>query len=227
MNSPELYAKGTRNPVLQDKPDPQLQNKGRWQLFGLLVFFSCPIILVLLMVKFDWHPAIQTHGHLLRPPITIKLPDILMDSARPGTQPASQTEVRQPCPSCGFWLDKWSMVIVADACAAACQLQLGNIRQLHASLAKDIERMQRILIVGSGDVSNLRKQYPDLRIVELTEPNGSALRNQFYAAVPDRTQDAIYLVDPRGQLMMVFPADLSPRLVRKDVTRLLRYAWAG
>lgn len=224
MNSPGLSAEEMENSVLQDS---KLQNKGRWQLLGLLIFFACPILLVLMMVKFDWHPAIQTHGHLLSPAINIKLPSMLLAAQPPTIKPVLESAANTPCPSCRFWLDKWSMVIVADTCTAPCQTQLANIRQLHASLAKDIERMQRILILGSGDVTDLRKQYPDLRIVQLTEPASSEFRQQFYTAAPERAQAGIYLVDPRGQLIMVFPPDLSPSLVRKDVTRLLRYAWAG
>lgn len=227
MSSPDLYAKEMENSVLQDMPDTKLQNKGRWQFFGLLVFFSCPILLVLLMVKFDWHPAIQTHGHLLRPPITIQLPDILFDTFQSNNQAPLHAEARPTCPSCDFWHNKWSMVIVADTCIASCQTQLANIRQLHASLAKDIERMQRVLILGSDDVTDLRKQYPDLRIVQLVEPASMELRQQFYATTPKMSQGNIYLVDPQGQLVMVFPEDLSPRLIRKDITRLLRYAWSG
>lgn len=226
MSSPELSAKQMTNSVVPEMESAKLRDKGRWQLLGLLAFFSCPILLVLMMVKFDWHPAIKTHGHLLSPAINIKLPDRLLDADLSATSEL-QTKTLTHCPTCGFWHNKWSMVIVADACTAPCQTQLANIRQLHASLAKDIERMQRVLILGSDDVTDLRKQFPDLRIVQLEEPASIELRQQFYATTPKMSQGNIYLVDPQGQLVMVFPEDLSPRLIRKDITRLLRYAWAG
>jgi hypothetical protein len=37
----------------------------------------------------------------------------------------------------------------------------------------------------------------------------------------------IYLVDSLGYLMMSYPANMALADVRKDITRLLRYSWAG
>jgi len=37
----------------------------------------------------------------------------------------------------------------------------------------------------------------------------------------------IYLSDPLGQLIMSYQASTSPALVRKDITRLMKYSWTG
>ncbi|HQM88185.1 MAG TPA: hypothetical protein PLC01_10090, partial [Methylotenera sp.] len=41
------------------------------------------------------------------------------------------------------------------------------------------------------------------------------------------SSNRLYLVDPLGHLMMSYIPDLPLAAVRKDVTRLLRFSWAG
>jgi len=41
------------------------------------------------------------------------------------------------------------------------------------------------------------------------------------------SSNRLYLVDPLGHLMMSYQAHLPLAAVRKDVTRLLRFSWAG
>lgn len=120
------------------------------------------------------------------------------------------------------------MIYVAHDCEAACEERLHVMRQLHASLAKDIRRVQRILIASNGNFEGLHQQYQDM--VMLTHPASevTALRNQFdLADVPAGSGNRIYLVDPLGNLMMSFSDEVTPADIRKDMTRLLAYSWAG
>jgi hypothetical protein len=37
----------------------------------------------------------------------------------------------------------------------------------------------------------------------------------------------VYLVDPLGNLMMSYPADMNPKGMQTDLKKLLKNSWAG
>ena len=118
--------------------------------------------------------------------------------------------------------------MVADSCDQACETRLYDMRQIHASLEKNMNRVQRVLLTHQQDVSALQKRYPDLLI--LNQPNVDV--DQLAAQFNRGNQDAyglrnVYLVDPLGNWMMVYGVELPAKDLRKDVVQLLRYSWAG
>jgi len=102
------------------------------------------------------------------------------------------------------------------------------MRQLHVSLYKEIPRMQRVLITTSQDVADIGRNYPELLIINQPADDVIAFSKQFNidneAAI---NTNRIYLSDPLGQLIMSYQASTSPALVRKDITRLMKYSWTG
>ena len=127
-----------------------------------------------------------------------------------------------------FWDTKWSIVYVANECEQTCLNKLHDLRQLHVSLYKDIERAQRVLITNTQDVTRIKHDYPDLIIINTPETSVSNLAKEFQINSENPMEsNRIYLVDSLGYLMMSYPASMALADVRKDVTRLLRYSWAG
>ena len=190
----------------------QRQAQGRLVFCLLAVFFALPIIIVLLMYAFEWHPSGASQGELLTSPRPIRLAEALRD-ANAVALPADLLQ------------DKWSMVYVTAHCEALCMQRLYTMRQLHASMAKDSQRLQRILIAEEGDWQRLQADYPGMVIIN--QPHGAvaALRQDFLVAPSAETR--IYLVDPLANLMMSFPESVAPSAIRKDLVRLLKAAWAG
>jgi cytochrome oxidase Cu insertion factor (SCO1/SenC/PrrC family) len=167
------------------------------------------------MHKYDWHPQGSSRGELISPARPLQMPPQLLDShgAKVGQE---------------LWRDKWSMVYIANDCQQACTTRLHSMRQLHASLAKDISRVQRVLLTPSSNLESIQKQYPDLVILNQPSAELASLRQQFdLANAPAGNEDRVYLIDPLGNLMMNFPATISDADVRKDLIQLLAYAWAG
>lgn len=183
-------------------------------LILLVFFFSVPMVAVLLMHHYNWHPQTRSHGDLISPPRALHLPGSLMTMQGVYVEPE-------------LLKDKWSMVYVAHECQQACEQRLHVMRQLHASLAKDIRRVQRILIASGGNLQAMHQQYPDLAILDHPESEVSALRTQFDTQEAMSGENRIYLVDPLGNLMMSFSDDVAPEDIRRDLTRLLAYSWAG
>jgi hypothetical protein len=189
------------------------KRRGRRMLMLLLALFALPLLIVVAMYWLEWQPGGTSHGQLISPPRPLQLPELktlqgkIFGSAR--------------------WKDKWSLVYVSgQGCDADCTAQLHDLRQIHASLNKEIGRVQRVLLVASedkdGNLVIVQQQYPDLVI--LAGPGAQQLAGQFGSATQAGN---VYLVDPLGNVMMRYPQDYQARGLRKDLMRLLTYSWAG
>lgn len=191
------------------------QRRGRKVFLLMLTFFVVPIIVVVLMFKFDWKPGGASTGELVKPARLLASPTSLKDDAGTALKPT-------------FWKEKWSIVYVADQCEQACMAKLRDMRQLHVSLYKDITRTQRVLVTQQQDTREIKAKFPDLIVINQPSAALPALSEQFAIAnEPATSGQRLYLVDPLGHLMMSYKPAVPLADVRKDVTRLLRYSWAG
>ena len=124
------------------------------------------------------------------------------------------------------WLKIWSIVTVdTTGCAEPCQAQVHLLKQLQTSLGKDSKRLQRVLLAPTikADTANaLQKQYPDLVVLTGTDVETIKFSTQFNAVV-----GSVYLIDPLGNLMMSYPADMNPKGMQTDIKKLLKNSWAG
>ena len=183
------------------------QKRGRLVLLGMVVFFAAPIVIVLFMHYFNVRPTGASHG-------------VLVSEATPVHIPASASLDPEK-----LWQDKWNMLYVTDNCLAECQQKLQDMRQIHASLEKDIPRVQRILITAQTPDASIKQQYPDLVVIQ--DANTQDKVWQQVSEVTKSQELSIYLVDPYGNLAMRFPASLPAKDIRKDLVRLLKYSWAA
>ena len=190
------------------------QRKGRTVFLMMLIFFVVPIIAVVLMFKYDFKPTGTSRGELMVPPRLLETTTTLKNS---DGQDSSR-----------FWSEKWTMVYVADVCEANCMAKLRDMRQIHVSMYKDIPRTQRVLVTTMQDVTAIKKDFPDLNVINQTTADISALSQQFNVANEVAMQsNRLYFVDPLGHIMMSYPADTAAADIRKDLARLLRYSWAA
>ena len=195
--------------------EKEMQQKGRKVFLLMLTFFIVPIIVVILMFKLNWKPSGASLGELVTPPRLLNTPTELKTD-----------DAKQITPQ--LWKEKWSIVYVAAECEKACLDKLHDMRQLHVSLYKDIERTQRVLITTTADVGQIKHNYPDLIVINQPVADVVHLSQQFQINGDNVTSgNRLYLVDPLGHLMMSYQPSVPLADVRKDVTRLLRYSWAG
>ncbi|PKO45874.1 MAG: hypothetical protein CVU29_07895 [Betaproteobacteria bacterium HGW-Betaproteobacteria-22] len=191
------------------------QRRGRMMLLSMLIFFITPVIAVFLMYKLDWRPQGESIGELVTPPRQIILDQTLTNS--------EGVILNKP-----LFQEKWSMVYVTSNCENVCETKLHQMRQLHVSLYKEIPRMQRVLITTSAQVTSIKQQHPELRIINQPATAVMALSEQFnlnHASAVNSNR--IYLIDPLGNLIMSYLPSTEPSLIRKDITRLMKYSWAG
>ena len=190
---------------------PQVRSKKTFYL--LVLVFILPFTMAVLLHFFDLKPSGKSYGNLVQPPKTLQFP-ALKDT---------QGKIFKP----EQWNKIWSIVTVDTAgCAAPCVARVHMLKQVHTSMNKEIDRVQRVLLVPAdikGEAfSALQKKYPDLIILAGTDAETVKFSAEFSAA-----KGEVFLVDPLGNLMMSYPDKFDPKGLRSDLTRLLKNSWAG
>ena len=118
---------------------------------------------------------------------------------------------------------KW-ILVVSDSgeCTAACAAKLATLRQVRLALGREALRVERVFVVDDG-------RRPEAEA--LKEFAGTLVAvNASGAPLPpgvgnDRTH--IYLVDPRGNVMMRWPAGADLARMLGDLKRLLKASQIG
>ena len=130
-----------------------------------------------------------------------------------------------------FLKRKWTFLYVpAGPCAEACRTRLYDTRQVRRALDRDMDRVQRVFVADPDccDAQWLHEQHPDL----ITIRAGDAV-TPLLALLPGRDGAAIaaaphvYLIDPLGNLMMSYAADVKAKGMLEDMKRLLRLSSIG
>jgi hypothetical protein len=160
---------------------------------------------------FVWQPQSRTnYGELIEP------------------RPLSDPELRRPDGS-AFRLSqlrgKWVLFqIDSAACGEGCRKKLLYMRQARLAQGRDAERIERVWLLNDSAIPDpaLLRDQPGVNVVRA--PDGA-----FIAEFPSAGTPAgyIYVVDPRGTLMLRFPGDPDARRMLRDLARLLRASRIG
>jgi hypothetical protein len=192
--------------------------KNQLVIIFLGIIFIAPLVTVMLMYRYDWHPESYSYGELINPVVNINVPEYFENTINKSKESKAA----------GLTKNKWSLVYLTDECKSICEKRLYDLRQIHVSFDKDIPRVQRILITSDKNINNIHEKYPDLIILNKPLEEVAKLALQFdtasYKAIGS---DNVYLIDPMSNLMMFFSSKIKPQEMRKDIVRLLKYSWAG
>ncbi len=199
---------------MQNQQTIKKKTAGRWKLFAILAVCASPLIgsyIAYYVVK----PGGRTnYGDILDPR---KYPVPALQSTSLDGKPLG-LEAYQ---------GKWIM-LQADggACAQACQTKLFEMRQLRLTTGKEMQRIERVwLITDQVPLDTvLMKEYDGTRMLR-AQPE---LVQKWLPVDPGSSvADHLYLIDPRGNLMMRFPKDADPNKIKKDLGKLLRASSIG
>jgi len=196
---------------------PPTQRRGPVLLLVLL--FMAPLAFAFwLYYGSSWRPTGRTnHGALIDP--ARPLPEVAL-AAVGGHEPVAKV-----------FEGKWSLVVIGQGgaaeqgCDAGCRESLVYARQTWLSLGRELARVQRVLLAPAAccDTEYLRREHDGLLALDATTPGAAALLAQF----PSPTADGIYVVDPRGNLMMRYDVHLDPKGLRLDLKKLLDLSHIG
>ena len=121
--------------------------------------------------------------------------------------------------------NQWLLLSVAGgACEVRCEKNLYFQRQLRESLGREKERLDRVWLVN--DEAPVRDALlPALALATVLRIAPGDVAQWLVPAVGKSLQDHLFLVDPLGNLMMRFPADMdadAAAKAKRDLDRLLR-----
>jgi hypothetical protein len=120
---------------------------------------------------------------------------------------------------------QWLLISVASAaCDTACQQRLYFQRQLRESLGKEKVRVDWVWLVTDAAAVDARLKPALTEATVLRVPTGQ-LAQWLPPAADSRLEDHMYVVDPLGNLMMRFPANMDAAgaaKAKRDLDRLLR-----
>ena len=121
--------------------------------------------------------------------------------------------------------DQWLLLSVAGGdCDAQCEQNLYFQRQLRETLGREKERLDRVWLVDD-DAPVRPALRPALASSTVLRAPSGELAKWLEPAAGKHLKDHIYLVDPMGNLMMRFPANMDAAAAAKakrDLDRLLR-----
>jgi cytochrome oxidase Cu insertion factor (SCO1/SenC/PrrC family) len=195
----------------------------RGQLPLLALLFFAPLLLAFLIYYGSgWRPAGRTnHGVLILPARSlpqVALPQVALTQAAPGGEAPAAASV---------FSGKWSLVYIGRGdCDAECRNTLYFMRQTHFGLANLIPRVQRVFLVTADccDREFLAREQPNLITLNAQGSVGAALLALFPG---ERRAASIFVVDPRGNLMMRYDAHADPKGLHEDLEKLLNLSHIG
>ena len=171
-------------------------------LVALAVFgpFVAALLLYYVPSDLDWLPRLPGSRELLEPPLAA--PPAWLEAA-PGAADARY---------------RWFLIYAKMApCDRPCSATLERLKQVHAALAGDADRVQRVYWYA-GAVPDV----PADRDLSLRNVDDAASAGTVRALGADRLMGGrVYVADPRGLIVVSYPADVDQKELLRDLKRLL------
>lgn len=187
---------------------------GRWKLFAVLAVCAAPMVFSYL-AYYVIKPGGRTNYGTILDSRLYPMPK-LGGSLLGG-------EAKELDSYSGKWL---LLQVDSGACAAPCQKKLYDMRQLRLTQGKEMDRLERVwLITDNQPVDTvLIRAFDGTRMLKV---DLTALKKWLPTEENTQLNDHIFMIDPRGNLMMRFPKDADPQKMKKDIAKLLRASAIG
>lgn len=181
---------------------------GRWKLLLIMLACAAPVIASYFTYYVIRPTSVSSYGTLIpNQPVIPAVPAVDLDG-----NAHSLLELRK----------QWLLVSVGpSSCDQACEQRLYLQRQIRESMGPDKARVDWVwLITDQEPVRDALKPALEQAIAWRVSPD--VLAQWLRPDADQALQDHLYVVDPMGNWMMRFPANPDPKLLRKDITRLLK-----
>ena len=186
-------------------------SKSRLKLIGIVLLFVTPVIYAWYLVfftNFKMHSKGVEHGLLISPIIQV-----------------GDFELVEPISHKIYQLmGKWTLVsFVENKCDKACEFQLYSLRQIWVALGKDGNKIQRLVIVKDNNlITSEQIKLGQGQFLLKDDRDLKERLNSRFKSYPAFESEAIYLIDPYGNLMMQYKKGTNPSGIIKDLERLIR-----
>lgn len=180
-------------------------------LMALLFFGPLAIAIAMYYLGGDrWRPSGSVaHGILLTQPRTLPTGVMVL----PGGATAD-------------FGGKWSLIYVGRGdCDEPCREALYRTRQVRRALGKEMSRVQRYFIATSGAPNSgfIAADHPGLFVL----PEGLTSRDTVLATLGEFAEGDVFIADPRGNVVLRFPAGTSMKDMHQDLQLLLKASQIG
>ena len=184
---------------------------GRWKMILVLLVCASPVVASYFMYYVVKPEGRRNFGELISP-------------QRPLPPLATQT-LDGKAGELTALKNQWLLLSVAGgACDMRCEQNLYFQRQLRESLGREKDRLDRVWLVDDN-IPVRPALLPALAAATVLRVQPAAVAQWLEPAPGKRLEDDLYLVDPLGNLMMRFPADMDDEAgakAKRDLDRLLR-----
>jgi hypothetical protein len=192
--------------------DAKRQLSGRWKMLAVMLVCAAPVIASYFAFYVVRPEGRKNYGDLIAPVRAIPAVTAQLLDGSTAALPALQ----------GQWL---IVSVGGGACDTACEKRIYWQRQLRELMGRDKDRIERVWLVN--DSAPVKAQL----VPQVHAPLNDA---QAYRVAPEtllawlppepgaRLEDHLYVVDPYGNLMLRWPADMDPNKAKRDIHNLLR-----
>lgn len=219
MSRPPAFDDQALGLTVHSMPDPQdlaplavAQTRiGRWKMLLVLLVCAAPVVASYVTYYLVRPEGRRNFGELITPQRT--LPDV-QATALDGAPINLQTLK-------GQWL---LLSVAGGACDATCTRYLYLQRQLREGLGKEKDRLDWVWLIDD-DAPVAAELLPALKTATVLRLPAKDLQRWLEPATGAQLRDHLYVVDPMGNWMMRFPAQLGAEQApkaKRDLERLLR-----
>ena len=204
----------TETPAQDDSP---VAKKNPYTLWFVVIAFVLPVVGAYTLYFTGYAPSGFTNkGELIEPVIDIEAL-ALVDENKAAR---SRDEVTNR---------KWNMIYLAGAsCDQACNEALYKIRQVNKAVGKNAYRLRRLIVhLDEPDtefIQLIESEYPEARRLFADR---QTVMSAMQAIEPRPDQHEVYLMDPIGNIMMRFNADMPGKWLIHDLNKLFKVSQIG
>ena len=191
--------------------DAQRTRVGRWKMLLMLLICASPVIASYYTYYVLRPEGRRNYGELIQP--------------QKDMPKASAKNLQGEAVALESLKGQWLLVNVASgSCAERCQQNLYFQRQLREILGRDKDRLDRVWLV-TDDAPVAETLLPALSLAHVLRLDQATLQSWISPAQGQQLQDHLYVIDPMGNFMMRFPANMdvpSASKAKRDLERLLK-----
>jgi hypothetical protein len=199
-------------PDLSGEPAVRRKMSGRWKMLALMLVCAAPVIASYFMYYVVRPEGRKNYGELIQPSRALPAVQARLLDGTAVALPALQGQ--------------WLLVSVAGgACDEACQQRIYWTRQLREVMGRDKDRIERIWLVMDDapvDAKLMPQVHAPLNDAQALRVDAATLAAWLPAAPGQKIHDHLYVVDPYGNLMLRWPAQIDADKAKRDIHNLLR-----
>lgn len=129
----------------------------------------------------------------------------------------------------GKW---WFIYVGPEKCQQTCHDALYNLRQIQTALGKNTSRVERLFIAHPNCAASVCEQYlseayPEMKKARFEPNDFASLFTDISNTHAREMVGEIYIMDPKGNIMMHYSADMEARWILSDIKKLLRASKIG